>query len=145
VDDLFLLCSDGLSDMLTDREMAKAIAAVDADPEVAAETLVKAANARGGEDNVTVVLFEMVSGEAAAEPAPDASEPESEADADQGPDTAEHFDPVLEDGGGPQDDEESTAAPRRFGAGPGGRLAALLVVAVVLGVGALALYVALKR
>jgi protein phosphatase len=142
VDDLFLLCSDGLSDMLTDREMATAIAAAGGDPQVAAETLVKAANARGGEDNVTVVLFEMVAGEATAEPAP-AEVPEPEHD--QGPDTAEHFDPVLEDGGGPRDDEESPASLRRFGAGPGGRLAALLVVAIILGVGALALYVALKR
>jgi protein phosphatase len=141
-DDLFLLCSDGLSDMLTDREMATAIATAGGDPKLAADALVKAANARGGEDNVTVVLFEMVAGEAAAEPAP-AEMPEP--DADQGPDTAEHFDPVLEDGGGPQDTEESAPSPRRFGAGPGGRLAALLVVAVVLGVGALALYVALKR
>ena len=105
VDDLFLLCSDGLSDMLTDREMATAIATAGADPKVAAETLVKAANARGGEDNVTVVLFEMVAGEAAAEPA-SADEPDPEPDADQGPDTAEHFDPVLEDGGGPKEDDE---------------------------------------
>jgi PPM family protein phosphatase len=142
VDDLFLLCSDGLSDMLTDREMATAIAAAGGDPEVAAGTLVKAANARGGEDNVTVVLFEMVAGEATAEPTPaEVAEPEH----DQGPDTAEHFDAVLEDGGGPRNDEESPASPRRFGAGPGGRLAALLVVAVILGVGALALYLVLKR
>jgi PPM family protein phosphatase len=144
VDDLFLLCSDGLSDMLTDREMATAIATAGADPKVAAEALVRAANARGGEDNVTVVLFEMVAGEAAAEAAP-AEEPEPEPDADQGPDTADHLDPVLEDGGGLQDTEESAPSPRRFGAGHGGRLAALLVVAVILGVGALALYLALKR
>ena len=144
VDDLFLLCSDGLSDMLTDREMATAIATAGADPKVAAEALVRAANARGGEDNVTVVLFEMVAGEATAEAAP-AEVPEAEPDAEQGADTAEHLDPVLEDGGGPQDTEESTPSPRRFGAGPGGRLAALLVVAVILGVGALALYLVLKR
>jgi PPM family protein phosphatase len=143
VDDLFLLCSDGLSDMLTDREMATAIAAAGADPKVAAEALVKAANARGGEDNVTVVLFEMIEGEATAEPAT-AEAPEPEPDADQGPDTAEHFDPVLEDGGGPQDDEEPPS-PRRFGAGPGGRLAALLIVAIILGIAALALYLALNR
>jgi PPM family protein phosphatase len=141
VDDLFLLCSDGLSDMLTDREMASAIANAGADPKLAADALVRAANARGGEDNVTVVLFEMVAGEVAAEPAP-AEVPEPEAD--QGPDTAEHFDPVLEDGGRPRDDEEPPSR-RRFGAGPGGRLAALLVVAVILGVGALALYLALNR
>jgi hypothetical protein len=128
--------------MLSDREMATAIAAAGGDPEVAARTLVKAANARGGEDNVTVVLFEMVAGGATAEPAPpEVPEPEH----DQGPDTAEHFDPVLEDGGGPRDDEESSSSLRRFGAGPGGRLAALLVVAIILGVGALALYIALKR
>jgi PPM family protein phosphatase len=145
VDDLFLLCSDGLSDMLTDREMASAIATAGADPEVAANALVKAANARGGEDNVTVVLFEMVAGE--AEEAGSAGQRESEAEpeaADQGQDTADHFDPALEDGARPRDDD-SQASPRRFGAGPGGRVAALLLIAVILGIGALALYVALKR
>jgi hypothetical protein len=141
VDDLFLLCSDGLSDMLTDQEMATAIAAAGADPKAAADALVKAANARGGEDNVTVVLFEMVAGDAATEPAP-AEVPEPEPDVDQGPDTAEHIDPVLEDDGGR---DEEPPSRRRFGAGSGGRLAALLVVAVILGIGALALYLALKR
>lgn len=143
--DLFLLCSDGLSTMLSDEEMTSAIESADGDPHLAAEALVEAANARGGEDNVTVVLFEMVEGEAPTEAsAAEVLEPESVRD--QGPDTAEHFDPVLEDGGGPQDEQETEATSlSRFGAGPGGRLAALLLVVVILGIGIFALYLGLKR
>ena len=140
--DVYLLCSDGLTDMLEDSEIVRVVREASG-LESAAKALVKAANRKGGEDNVTVVLFEMVEGEPTAEPAP-AEVPDPEPDADQGPDTAEHLDPVLEDGGGPRDDEEPPS-PRRFGAGPGGRLAALLVVVVILGIGALALYLALNR
>ena len=61
--DLFLLCSDGLTDMLSEDEIASALLEADRDPEAAAERLVAAANARGGEDNITVVLFELVEGE----------------------------------------------------------------------------------
>jgi protein phosphatase len=141
--DLFLLCSDGLSDMLTDREMASAIDSAGGDPKRAADALVRTANAHGGEDNVTVVLFEIVAGDASANDTA-AVAPESETEGDQGPDTAEHFDPVLEDGGDPVEDD-ANASVSRFGAGPGGRLAAILLVLVVLGLGALALYLALKR
>ena len=146
-DDLFLLCSDGLSDMLSDHEMASAIAGADTDPERAAQALVRAANARGGEDNVTVVLFEIVAGEAPSEREP-STVVEREPERDQGPDTAEHFDPVLEDGGGPREEEEEQAESTslsRFGAGPGGRVAALLLVLVIVGIGVLGLYLALKR
>jgi protein phosphatase len=143
--DLFLLCSDGLSTMLSDEDMTSAIEGADGDPHLAAEALVEAANARGGEDNVTVVLFEMVGGEAPTEAsAAEVLEPESVRD--QGPDTAEHFDPVLEDGGGPQEEQETAATSlSRFGAGPGGRLTALLLVALILGIGIFALYLGLKR
>jgi protein phosphatase len=149
VDDLFLLCSDGLSDMLTDREMATAIATAGADPERAAETLVRAANARGGEDNVTVVLFEMIAGDASSEPATTSvlePEPQPETDGDQGLDTEDHFDPALEDGGRARDEGETfPASLSRFGAGPGGRVGAILLVTVIVGIGALALYLAVKR
>ncbi|OFW74270.1 MAG: hypothetical protein A2Y55_00135, partial [Actinobacteria bacterium RBG_16_68_12] len=56
--DVFLLCSDGLSIMVPDEDVAAVIDAAERDPARAAEALVAAANARGGEDNVTVVLFE---------------------------------------------------------------------------------------
>ncbi len=58
--DLYLLCSDGLTDMLRDDDVLAAVAEADGEPERAAESLVRAANDAGGVDNVTVVLFEVV-------------------------------------------------------------------------------------
>ena len=57
-DDVYLLCSDGLTDMISDDEI---LALVDgsADLEGAARGLIDAANAGGGEDNITVVLFQI--------------------------------------------------------------------------------------
>jgi len=55
--DLFLLCSDGLNTMLRDDEIRDALTANLGDPETACRTLVDSANQRGGEDNVTVVIF----------------------------------------------------------------------------------------
>lgn len=54
--DLFLLCSDGLHSMVSDQSIA-AILARGADLDTTAGLLVEAANAGGGLDNVTVVLF----------------------------------------------------------------------------------------
>jgi serine/threonine protein phosphatase PrpC len=56
--DLFLLCSDGLTTMVDDDEIT---ATIDRSGtlEDAARALLKAANRAGGEDNVTVVLFEL--------------------------------------------------------------------------------------
>lgn len=53
--DVYLLCSDGLSGMITDDEITRIVTAADDDMEVAAKQLVDAANANGGEDNITVV------------------------------------------------------------------------------------------
>jgi PPM family protein phosphatase len=63
--DIYLLCSDGLTDMIPAREI---LAAVDAsgDLDDAARALVSAANEGGGEDNITVVLF-RIDGQAAAD------------------------------------------------------------------------------
>jgi serine/threonine protein phosphatase PrpC len=57
-DDVFVLCSDGLTTMVDDEEIAKAVANADS-LEHATKALVKAANRAGGEDNVTVVLFRL--------------------------------------------------------------------------------------
>lgn len=54
-DDLFLLCSDGLTDMLADAELAELLAAPGG-LEQKATALVAAANARGGRDNISVIL-----------------------------------------------------------------------------------------
>lgn len=53
--DLLLLCSDGLNDMLTDADIAAILAAPDALTDKS-RRLVDEANARGGRDNVSVVL-----------------------------------------------------------------------------------------
>ncbi len=53
--DLFLLCSDGLTDMVNDRELVEALGKND-DLETLAKDLVKRANANGGADNITVIL-----------------------------------------------------------------------------------------
>lgn len=53
--DLYLFCSDGLSDMLDDQSIAK-ILATDAPLEQKVAQLVDAANANGGRDNISVLL-----------------------------------------------------------------------------------------
>ena len=54
--DVLLLCSDGLNTMLTDDAIRATLARHRSDPEAACRALVDAANASGGEDNVTVVV-----------------------------------------------------------------------------------------
>jgi len=58
--DLFLLCSDGLTTMLSDDEML-AILNREHRLERTARRLVRAANDHGGRDNITVVLFRLES------------------------------------------------------------------------------------
>ncbi len=123
VGDLFLICSDGLTDMLSESQIAETLLAAERDPEAAAQALVDAANANGGEDNITVVLFELVEGEpappepAAEEPAHKQAEPASPPDKDV----------------------------RRHGAGAGGQAVALAFLVLVVLIGLLALYWEVKR
>ena len=53
--DLLLMCSDGLSDMLSDEQIEQLLRANDSLP-AAGAMLVQAANAAGGRDNIAVVL-----------------------------------------------------------------------------------------
>jgi PPM family protein phosphatase len=55
--DMLLLCSDGLTDMLTDDEIEAILAKRDENLEALAGNLIDAANANGGRDNVSVVLI----------------------------------------------------------------------------------------
>ena len=118
--DLFLLCSDGLTTMVPDAELLDLAAESRADLDAVARALVDAANAAGGEDNVTVVAFELEEGDAPAE------EP---AAAD------------LEPAPAP---EERTVQMRRHGAMPGGRLGAFAAIAGT-GLAAVLLVWGLKR
>jgi protein phosphatase len=54
--DIMLLCSDGLSGKMRAEEMLQIVAACNGDLVAACDALVKEANRRGGEDNITVVL-----------------------------------------------------------------------------------------
>jgi len=58
--DMLLLCSDGLTSMVPDDEIARVVQECDGVEEVA-HRLVAEANARGGEDNITVVLLQFES------------------------------------------------------------------------------------
>ena len=53
--DRLLLCSDGLTEMVTDAAISAALDA-EAAPEAAAKALLQQANDRGGRDNITVVI-----------------------------------------------------------------------------------------
>ncbi len=53
--DVFVLCSDGLTNHVEDHELAKLVSEAE-DLQEACEDLVDIANGRGGEDNTTVIL-----------------------------------------------------------------------------------------
>ena len=59
--DLLLMCSDGLSDMLTDDQIAQLLRANDSLP-AAGAVLVQAANGAGGRDNISVILARAKTG-----------------------------------------------------------------------------------
>ncbi len=63
--DVFMLCSDGLSSMVGDAAILELVERNRSDLQQAARALVDAANKGGGEDNITVILFEV--GEGASE------------------------------------------------------------------------------
>jgi protein phosphatase len=57
--DVFVLCSDGLSSMVDDEAILGMLEDNRDDLDEAARVLVESANDAGGEDNITVVLFEV--------------------------------------------------------------------------------------
>jgi len=57
--DLYLLCSDGLTDVLSDSDILQLISRTGMDPQRISENLVRAANSGGGPDNVTAVIVRL--------------------------------------------------------------------------------------
>jgi PPM family protein phosphatase len=57
--DIFLLCSDGLSGMVSDQAILKIVRDNRRNLSEAAKALIAAANRGGGDDNITVVVFEV--------------------------------------------------------------------------------------
>jgi len=62
--DMYLMCSDGLSDMLEDSTIAQLLQAHDALPSIG-QGLIAAANEAGGKDNIALVLVRVASSSAA--------------------------------------------------------------------------------
>jgi serine/threonine protein phosphatase PrpC len=85
--DLFLICSDGLTSMVEDDVIRDVVERKRDDLDAAARELVEKANRSGGEDNITVVFFEI-----------------AEEGADVPEETAQM--PIL-DGNGAVDDEDT--------------------------------------
>jgi len=109
--DLYLLCSDGLTTMLGDDEILAVVDGAGREPDAVARQLVDAANRAGGEDNITVVVFEVEEGE----PPTDAVVPPAD-----------------------ERDADVPAAPvSRRGAGKGGRVLALAALLIVIAVAVL--------
>jgi PPM family protein phosphatase len=65
--DVYLLCSDGLSDMLSYEEMTDILTGMDSGLQDGCDALVDKANANGGRDNISVVLAKVGSGDTQAE------------------------------------------------------------------------------
>ena len=57
--DMLLLCSDGLTDMLTDEEIETVIKEGKSNIDCITKSLIEAANIKGGRDNVSVVLVKI--------------------------------------------------------------------------------------
>jgi serine/threonine protein phosphatase PrpC len=57
--DIYLLCSDGLSGMVSDKMILSIVRDNRRDLQAAAKALVAAANRGGGDDNITVVVFAL--------------------------------------------------------------------------------------
>jgi serine/threonine protein phosphatase PrpC len=58
--DFYVLCSDGLSDMVEDDDIHLTISTFGANLETVAKQLIQLANANGGRDNVSVILGQVV-------------------------------------------------------------------------------------
>ncbi|OGF59380.1 MAG: hypothetical protein A2Y62_00105 [Candidatus Fischerbacteria bacterium RBG_13_37_8] len=56
-DDIILLCSDGLTSMVDDKDLATIVVTFRNDIEQAGKKLVELANSKGGNDNITIVLI----------------------------------------------------------------------------------------
>ena len=58
-DDLYLLCSDGLSDMVEDEEIRLTLLTLKSNPGLTVQQLVQSANDNGGRDNISAMLIRV--------------------------------------------------------------------------------------
>jgi serine/threonine protein phosphatase PrpC len=60
-EDIYLLCSDGLNDMIEDEEIQMTLIALRSNLELTAQQLIQSANDNGGRDNVSVIMVKVMS------------------------------------------------------------------------------------
>ena len=58
-DDIYLLCSDGLSDMVEDEEIRLTLITLKTNPNLTVQQLIQAANDNGGRDNISAMLIRI--------------------------------------------------------------------------------------
>jgi protein phosphatase len=58
-DDTYLLCSDGLSDMVDDEEIRLTLLTLKSNPSLTVQQLIQAANDNGGRDNISAMLIRV--------------------------------------------------------------------------------------
>jgi len=59
IDDIYLLCSDGLNDMIDDEEIRLTLITLRQNPSLTVQQLVQAANDSGGRDNISAMLVRV--------------------------------------------------------------------------------------
>jgi serine/threonine protein phosphatase PrpC len=141
--DLYLICSDGLTTMLSEQLIAEVLLS---QPRLrdAGEALIAAANQAGGRDNITVILLrleEVGAGEPAVDQPTLTGIPAVETSAPPAPRAEAHASvasPQAAAGARRPRDQRASAGTRRrrFGARHAGKLAAVLVVLGLLVAGA---------
>jgi len=103
--DRLLLCSDGLSGMVSDAAIAGALTEA-ADPQAACDRLVEMANEAGGDDNITAVVIEALRADVVGAVEGDGADRAGAVEGDgadragvdraeAGPDGAHHLEPVV--------------------------------------------------
>ena len=93
--DVFLLCSDGLHSMVSDKKILDIVQRNRGDLERAAKLLIDAANKNGGDDNVTVICFEIAPEGAETVRLPVAAAPEEAAPEPEEEETLDERDEVV--------------------------------------------------
>ena len=139
--DLFMLCSDGLTSMVEDDVILQTIEKNRDNLQTAAKALIRAANKGGGEDNITVVFFEI--GEDVGEPLEETAQYPAltgDGDGELDEDTLDEFDrvPALDTMVVPPGEAEQVAQPKRRTRGR--LIPALLVILVALAVVAVVIW-----
>ena len=102
--DRVMICSDGLTGMVSDQELA-GILQQDADPQTVAELLVQAALSGGGEDNVTVVVVDVMPSSLAPGSPPGDGETDEGGETTGGGETPGKGDEAGDEGAPPGEDE----------------------------------------